>query len=147
MIKGENEKLLSQLLNEQYLGKWESDIEYLNGKRYRGDAVSKEFKVVVEIDGGLHPFWITLPNGKRKKVIKGGHSTPEGIERDMDKSNESQLQGWKLLRYTPETLRLRPWKIISAVRQLCGASDDSQQTLSLDGCKQGTLNYAQVKIS
>ena len=145
-MKGENERLLYEILNEQYPGEWESDVVYLEGKAYRGDAVNRKHKVVIEVDGGLRPFWIKLKNGQRKKALKGGHSTPEGIERDMDKLNQSQLQGWRLLRYTPDTLRLRPWMILSAVRQVCGASIDDRMQMDLMGCKQGTLSQVQVKI-
>lgn len=146
MIKNENEKLLYEILNEAYPGKWKSLFQGIAGRKYEFDCASPEFKVAVEIDGGMYPFY-TMVRGKRVKVMKSGHSSPEGIMRDMEKSNAAQIEGWRILRYTPEQLRKTPWRLIADVRKLCGASDDAQQTLCLDGCKQASLGQLQVKLS
>jgi len=132
-MKGENERLLYEILNEAYPGKWKSDCMFLDGRKHKGDAINESEKILIEIEGGL---W-----------IKGRHNQPIGYMTDMEKYNLATLQGWRILRYTPETLRKQPWKLIADVRKLCGASDGSQQTLCLDGCKQGTLSKVQVKIS
>ena len=134
MVKGENERLLWEVLNDAYPGEWESDTTFLDGRKHRGDAINKSKKVLIEIEGGL---WLQTP---------GRHNQPIGYINDMEKYNLATLQGWRILRYTPEILRKTPWKLIADVRKLCGASDDSQQTLSLDGCRQGTLSQVQVKL-
>lgn len=148
MVKGENERLLYDILNEQYPGQWVSEHKGIEGRKYRFDAANPSKKVAIEIDGGIHPFWITLPNGQKKKVMKSGHSTPEGIKRDMLKNNAAVVDGWKVLRYTPQMLKDTPGMIISAVRQLCGPSpkECKQTILSLDGMKQTILEQVQVKI-
>jgi very-short-patch-repair endonuclease len=146
MIKGENERLLYELLNEAYPGQWVSEYKGIEGRGFRFDAANPTLKIAIEIDGGIHPFYMTLKNGQRVKAASGGHSSASGIERDMQKSNFLAVNGWKLLRYTPESLRKRPFELIRDVRLLCG-DDNSQSTLSLDGLKQTTIEQVQVKIS
>jgi len=146
-MKGENERLLYEILNDAYPGEWQSDVTFLEGRRYRGDAVNSNRKIVIEINGGTHPFYITLKNGKKVLAEKGGHSSPEGIERDYEKNNALVVDGWKLLIFTPNQLRKKPFMLISAVRQLCGYVDTAQQKLSLDGLKQTKLkDQVQVRL-
>jgi len=133
LLKGENERLLYEILNEVYPGQWISEHKGIGGRKYRFDCANPALKIAIEIEGGL---WLT-----------GRHNRPLGMIQDMEKYNLAVVNGWKVLRYAPETIRKTPWKLIADVRKLCGASDDSQQRLSLDGCKQGTLSQVQVKIS
>ena len=132
-MKGENERLLYKILNEAYPGQWVSEHKGIEGRKYRFDCANPTLKIAIEIEGGL---WLS-----------GRHNRPLGMIQDMEKYNLAVVEGWKVLRYAPETIRKAPWKLIADVRKLCGASDDSQQTLCLDGCKQGTLSKVQVKIS
>jgi len=132
MIKNENEKLLYELLNEAYPGQWVSEHKGIEGRKFRFDCANPEKKIAIEINGGLWTY--------------GRHSRPIGMQQDYIKYNAATVEGWRVLIYTPEMLRNQPGLIISAVRQLCGY-DDSQQTLCLDGCTQGTLSQVQVKIS
>lgn len=134
-MKGDNERLLYVILNEAYPGQWESDTMFLEGRKHRGDAVNKSKKVLIEIEGGL---WLKNP---------GRHNRPIGYMNDMEKYNLATLQGWRILRYTPEILRKNHWKIIRDVRMLCGYDDAGQQTLDLTGCRQATLEQMQVHIS
>lgn len=145
-MKGENERLLYEILNDSYPGAWKKDITFIEGRKFRGDAVNMEKKIVIEIDGGLHPFYMTLKNGQRVKASSGGHSSATGIQRDMTKNNFLTVNGWKLLRYTPESLRKRPFELIRDVRMLCGM-DEAQTPLCLDGLKQTTISQVQVKLS
>lgn len=146
-MKGENERLLHEILNDAYPGEWKQDCTFLEGRKYRGDAVNEKHKIVVEINGGTHPFYITLKNGKKVLADKGGHSSPEGLERDYEKNNAAVVAGWKVLIYTPNQLREKPWMIVSAVRQLCGYVDAGQTKLCLDGLKQQTIGQVQVRLS
>lgn len=131
-MKNENERLLYELLNEAYPGRWKQDIQFIEERKYRGDAVNVKDKILVEIEGGL---W-----------IMGRHNRPVGMQEDMEKYNLATVHGWKVLRYTPETLRKTPYKLIRDIRMLLG--DENQQTLNLDGLQQKTLSeQAQVKLS
>jgi len=60
-------------------------------RRWRFDYAIPEFKIAVEIDGGL---W-----------IGGRHSRPSGIQKDMEKLNTATSIGWSILRFTPTQLK------------------------------------------
>lgn len=131
-MKGENERLLFEILNEAYPGQWVSEHKGIEGRRFRFDCANPSQKIAIEIEGGL---W-----------LQGRHNRPLGMIQDMDKYNAAVVEGWKVLRYCPDTLRKAPWKLISDVRRLCGY-DDNQTTLCLDGLKQTKLTQTQVKLS
>jgi very-short-patch-repair endonuclease len=59
-------------------------------RKWRFDFAWPDQKVAVELDGGI---W-----------TKGGHSTGTGIMRDMEKSNQAQLDGWLVLRFSDKHL-------------------------------------------
>jgi very-short-patch-repair endonuclease len=59
-------------------------------RRYRFDFCVPDFKLLIEIDGGI---W--LAGG-------GAHSHPLDIERNMRKQNDATLLGYRLIRFTPE---------------------------------------------
>ena len=132
MIKGENERLLIEILNESYPGQWVSEFKGIDGRKFRFDAANPTLKIAVEIEGAV---W-----------TQGRHNRPLGMLQDMKKYNLATVSGWKILRYDTETLRRRPWELIADVRKLCGV-DVSQAELCLDGLKQTTLQQVQVKIS
>jgi hypothetical protein len=134
MMKGENELLLHEILNEAYPGQWVSEHKGIEGRKFRFDAANPIKKIAIEIEGGL---W-----------LHGRHNHPLGMIADMEKYNLAVVEGWKVLRYSPDTLRKAPWKLIKDVRMLCGVDDAAQHTLSLDGLKQATLkDQVQVRLS
>jgi very-short-patch-repair endonuclease len=60
------------------------------GKRkWRFDFAWPQKKIAVEIDGGVY-----------KK--KGRHAQTGGIIKDCEKLNEANIQGWHVLRFTPD---------------------------------------------
>jgi hypothetical protein len=132
-MKNENERLLYEILNEAYPGKWVNEFKGIECRKFRFDCANPSEKIAIEIEGGL---W-TL----------GRHNRPIGMIQDMEKYNAAIVDGWKVLRYCPETLRKTPWKLISDVRKLCGIEDESQQELNIDGFKQTKLERVQVKLS
>jgi hypothetical protein len=133
LLKGENERLLYEILNEAYPNQWVSEHKGIEGRKFRFDAANPILKIAIEIEGGL---WVT-----------GRHNRPLGMEQDMKKYNAAIVSGWKVLRYSPETLRQRPFELMRDVRMLCGVSDDPAQTsLDLTGCKQNTLGQMQIKL-
>lgn len=133
MVKNENELYLSEILNEAYPGQWVSEYKGIEGRKFRFDAANPALKIAVEIEGGA---W-----------IYGRHNRPIGMQQDIEKYNLAVLEGWRVLRYTPEILKKTPWKLIKDIRILCGYDDASQQELSLDGLKQTKLEQVQVKLS
>jgi len=133
-MKGENERLLIEILNESYPNQWVAEFQGITGRKFRFDAANPTLKIALEVDGGI---WL----GRN-----GGHTSGFGRERDMEKLNLAVLEGWRILTYSPKTLKSTPWKIIADVRKLCGV-DASQAELCLDGLKQTTLQQVQVKLS
>lgn len=129
-----NAKLLCALLNEAYPCKWIDEYPAIQGRKYRFDAANVSDKILIEIEGGLRPFWMTLKDGTHRKAVVGGHSSADGILRDMEKYNAAQVEGWKVLRYTPDTLRKYPHKIMKDLWVLIGKP-------------QGKLNSAQLELT
>jgi hypothetical protein len=134
-MKGANEKYLYEILNEAYPGQWVSEHKGIVDRKFRFDCANPTLKIAIEIEGGI---WM----GK-----VGGHTSGIGYQQNMDKYNCATLEGWRVLRYSPATLKKTPWKLIKDVRMLCGYKDISQTELSLDGYKQTKIETVQVKIS
>jgi len=135
-MKGENERYLFEILNEAYPGKWVSEHKGIEGRKFRFDAANPTEKIAIEIEGGI---WL----GKN-----GGHTGGLGYQQNMEKYNLAVLEGWKILRYSPQTMKKTPWKIIADVRKLCGVSaDPKQKELNFTGCKQMKIELVQVKLS
>jgi len=130
-MKGENERLLYEILNEAYPSQWVNEHKGIEGRKFRFDAANPTLKIAVEIEGGL---WIT-----------GRHNRPIGMKQDMDKYNLAVLEGWKVLRYSPETLKKTPWKIIKDVRMLCGSNPEGQKMLCFDDASTGVMQM-QTKL-
>ena len=135
MVKGENERILIEILNDAYPGQWINEFKGIEGRKFRFDCANPTLKIAIEIEGGI---WMGT---------RGGHTSGIGYEQNMEKYNLAILAGWKVLRYSPQTLKKTPWKIIKDVRMLCGIDDTAQQELSLDGYKQAKLTQVQVKLS
>lgn len=125
-MKGLNERLLFDILNDAYPGQWVQEHKGLQGRKFRFDCANPDKKIAIEIEGGI---W--LP--------KGAHNTGIAMSKDMEKYNLAVLEGWKVLRYSPETLNKRSWQIIKDVRILCGADPAGQTMLCFDDASTGTM--------
>lgn len=69
------------------------EFHFTNGApNYRLDYAIPEYKIAIEQDGGRYLGW------------RGGHSSPEGIQRDMDKCSCLTAHGWNLIRRSKEQL-------------------------------------------
>ena len=131
-IKGENERLLYEILNDAYPGQWVCEHRGIEGRKFRFDCANVKERIAIEVEGGL---WIT-----------GRHNRPVGMMQDMEKYNAAVIAGWRVLRYTPEDIKKTPWKITGDIIKLCGGHPN-QKILDLSGYKQATLTQVQVKLS
>jgi len=61
------------------------------GRKFRFDFAWADQKVALEIDGGI---WMK----------RGGHTTGTGKRRDCEKDFEAALQGWTVIRWTPDMI-------------------------------------------
>lgn len=57
-------------------------------RKWRFDYAIPEYKVAIEIDGGLWKY--------------GRHNRPAGYKADMEKLNAAASLGWSVLRFTPD---------------------------------------------
>lgn len=110
-----NAILLCHILNEAWPGQFVTQHLGIQDRKFAFDVAHIGRKIAIEVEGGLHPFYITNKFGKKMLVQRGGHSSNDGIERDMEKGNIAQLEGWKYLRYSTHTLRNAPYKIIKDI--------------------------------
>ena len=85
-------------------------------RKWRLDLAWLDLKLAVEIDGGLYARPVVCPNchqtvrrlvGTRWVVVREGgrHTTGRGRENDIEKENEAQLLGWRVLHVTPEQVQ------------------------------------------
>jgi len=126
-MKNENERMLHIILNEAWPGQWLQEHKGIEGRKFRFDCANPSQKIAIEIEGGL---W-----------INGGHNRPLGFLSNMEKYNAATVDGWRILRYDPDTLRKTPYKIIRDVRLLCGASspEAGQTILCFDDASTGVI--------
>ena len=73
------------------LPKPDKEIKFLDTRRFRFDYGFRAQKVAVEVEGGV---W-----------IQGRHTRGAGYVKDMEKYNLATLEGWKVLRFTPQQLK------------------------------------------
>lgn len=60
------------------------------GRRWRFDFAWPEYQLAVEMDGGVY--------------AAGRHTRGAGYEKDCEKGNAAQLDGWTVLHFTPKHL-------------------------------------------
>jgi len=68
----------------------ETEVKLISGRRFRVDYVHKPSKVVIEINGGT---W-----------SKMGHSSGRGLNRDYEKLNLLQLQGYRVFQLSSDMI-------------------------------------------
>lgn len=66
----------------------EAEYRFSQDRRWRMDFAWPEYKVYLEVDGGI---W-----------INGGHSRGVGIIKDHEKQNTASIQGWRILKCQPK---------------------------------------------
>ena len=66
----------------------EQEYRFVDDRRWRFDFAWPVQRVALEIEGGI---W-----------IRGRHTRPIGFLRDMEKYNRAAVEGWRILRATPQ---------------------------------------------
>lgn len=67
------------------------EFQFMKGRRFRFDYAFIDKKIAVEVEGGI---W-----------IQGRHTRGLGYLKDMEKYNLATLEGWRVLRFTPQQLK------------------------------------------
>jgi len=102
--EGVFEALIQKLLVDAGLPEFEPGYEVVvAGRRYRLDLARSREQVAVECDGRM------------------GHGHEAAFERDRVRSNDLELAGWLVLRYTWRRLTENPEAIVAEVRQAVAA--------------------------
>lgn len=86
----ELEELLFEQIKQARLPLPVREFRFLPSRRYRADFAYPDLKLLIEIEGGVD-------NG-------GRHVSRNGFRRDCVKYNLACLAGWRLLRFTNDTL-------------------------------------------
>ena len=81
------------LLNAFDMHAPKTEYRFSPPRRWRFDYVWIVPRVALEVEGGI---W-----------IRGRHSRGAGMLKDMEKYNHAVIQGWRVLRCTPDTLCTR----------------------------------------
>lgn len=137
-MKGLNERYLYEILNDAFPDEWVSEFKGIPGREFRFDAANPTEKICIEVEGGI---WLGS---------KGGHTSGVGYEQNLEKYNLAVLEGWRLLRYAPSTLKKHPEKIVLDVMTLAGKTPKKITTRNGIRAKIATktaLGSVQVKIS
>ncbi len=85
------EDLFAMQLDAAGLGGYVREYQAIPGRKFRFDFAWKQQRLLVEIQGGV---W----NG-------GAHGRPTGITRDMNKLNQAQIHGWKVLQFDTKMVK------------------------------------------
>ena len=90
-ISKKNDYALFQKMLSKFLGcEVASEVLFCKGRKFRFDFAILDKKIAIEIEGGV---W-----------SGGRHTRGAGYSKDMEKYNLATLNGWRLLRYTPDQL-------------------------------------------
>lgn len=71
-------------------------------RRWRLDFAYPELKIGIEIEGGV---W-----------TRGRHNRPIGFIKDCEKYNMAQEMGWRIFRYTKESIE--DWSAVQQIRRV-----------------------------
>lgn len=82
---------LKQIINKEVI----PEYRFHPTRKWRFDYAIPEFKIAIEIDGGV--------------FIQGRHNRGSGYVKDMEKFNEAAILGWRILRFTPQQIKKEQW--------------------------------------
>jgi len=90
MPQSDLELSFGQMCKYLKLPKPEVEYKFCETRKWRFDFCWPDKKVAVECEGGIYRG--------------GGHTSIKGFEKDIEKYNHAVLDGWKVLRYTTNTM-------------------------------------------
>jgi hypothetical protein len=77
------------------------------GRQWRFDYAWPEYRVALEIEGGVFGRMITGLDGEDYRVVQSRHTDPIGMTEDAVKYNQAAILGWIVLRATDHLIRDR----------------------------------------
>lgn len=106
VIGNECERILAYQAQADGLPPFRQNFRFYLGRKFEIDIAWPDHRVGCEINGGV---W----NSKT-----GAHGSPLKILRDLEKSNLLVMEGWKVLRFTPD--QVRAGEAIAGLKRLLG---------------------------
>lgn len=85
--------------------KWVREFRFHPTRRWRFDYAIPKHKIAIEFEGGI---W-----------IKGRHNRGKGFCDDCIKYNEAVKLGWRVLRYTTESINFETIKLDIEALKIC----------------------------
>lgn len=80
--------VFKQLLEKELSRPVQKEYRFAPPRKWRFDYAYPEFKIAIEIDGGI---W-----------TQGRHTRGKGFKGDMEKFNNAAKMGWLVLKFTPD---------------------------------------------
>ena len=113
-------RLCKELINVECV----KEYKFHDTRRWRFDYAFPEYKIAVEIDGGIWQY--------------GRHNRAKGYIADMEKFNEAAKLGWVVLKFTPkEQYKIETFKAIKAA---INTARERKETMSnYNGKEEGGL--------
>ena len=78
------------------------EYKFVSDRKWRFDYAWPEVKAALEVEGGAY--------------TAGRHTRGKGFIADMEKYNRGVIEGWRIVRCTPDTLRTA--KTVDMIREL-----------------------------
>lgn len=89
-------------------------------RRYRSDFAWPAERVLVEVEGGITPYY-DRNTGKLRD--RGRHLTISGFAEDCRKYNLAAMQGWRVLRFTPSMIEAG--EAVPVIKQALGLTKEA----------------------
>ena len=86
------EILFERLLEREKFPTPEKEYKFCEGRRWKFDFAYPDQKIAIECEGGI---W-----------TMGRHTRGKGFMNDCEKYNRAAIDGWKVLRYTTNTIEM-----------------------------------------
>ena len=107
----ENVKLILNAARVQY----ETQYKFLEDRKFKFDFAIPSRKIAIEIQGGQWKSQTVIcKKCKSKNSIRtgGAHNLPAAVQKNYEKLNLAQLNGWIVLQYGTDIIKKEPFKII-----------------------------------
>src|SRR5574343_49999 len=88
------------------LGDIKKEYCFCKGRKWRFDFCFPNEKLAIEVEGGAFKkrTYKSKRTGKLITTIGGRHNSAKGFLNDMEKYNTAAMLGYRLLRFTPQSI-------------------------------------------
>ena len=91
-------EVIVKVLEKTTREKWVAEYKFCETRKWKFDFACVEKKLAIELEG-------IKPNGISR------HRTPQGYIADLEKYNDAVLNGWRVLRFTPNYIKMKVRKL------------------------------------